>query len=353
MQTTSQPQSRVAVVILNYNGRKYLEKFLPLVLRYTADSQIVVADNFSTDDSVQYVAAHFPEVRLICLPENKGFCGGYNAALSQIDTPYYVLLNSDVEVTPNWLEPLVALLESHPDIAACQPKIKSFAEPEFFEYAGAAGGFIDFFGYPFSRGRLFDSLEKDLGQYNDCIEIFWATGACMCVRAELYHRFGGLDEKFFAHMEEIDLCWRLKNEGYKIAYVGNSEVFHVGGGTLNKLSPRKSFFNFRNGLFLMCRNLPTLLLFPLIFVRLVLDGIAGLRFLFKGQYAHTQAIVLAHFSFYRHLPYLLKSRKGRKKRWDFIEIYRGSVVWDYFIRKKEVFAKLNLHPNILKIKELI
>lgn len=246
---------KTAVVILNWNGRKFLKKFLPDVIKFSKkDAEVIVADNASTDDSVAVLKADFPEIRIIENKSNGGFAKGYNQALKLIDAEYYILLNSDIEVTENWINPVIELMESDKNIAACQPKIRSYHEKEKFEYAGAAGGFIDKFGYPFCRGRIFQSLEEDKGQYDDTVEIFWATGAALFIRAELYHKLGGMDDDFFAHMEEIDLCWRLKNEGYKIMYCPKSTVYHVGGGTLPTSSSWKTYLNFRNNFFLIYKN---------------------------------------------------------------------------------------------------
>jgi GT2 family glycosyltransferase len=249
---------KTAVVILNWNGRNFLETFLPSVLEYSARcADVIVADNASTDDSVAFLQEHYPQIRIIEHPKNGGFSKGYNDALKQIDAEYYILLNSDVEVTPNWITPVIEMMDADPSIAACQPKLRSFEDRSQFEYAGAAGGFIDAYGYPFCRGRIFDVLEEDRGQYDDACEVFWATGACLFVRADLYHALGGLDEDFFAHMEEIDFCWRLKNNGHKVMYCPDSTVYHVGGGALPKSSPRKTYLNFRNNLALLVKNLPS------------------------------------------------------------------------------------------------
>lgn len=342
-------QKKVAVVILNYNGKNYLSSFLPSVVRHSPQAEIVVADNASTDDSVSYVAEHFPNVRLIRIPENKGFCGGYNTALRQIEATYYVLLNSDVEVTEGWLEPMLAWMDTHAEVAACQPKVRAYHEKSFFEFAGAAGGFIDWLGYPFCRGRIFDVTERDEGQYDMPISVFWATGACLMIRASLYHEVGGLDEAFFAHFEEIDLCWRLKTRGFQIVCCPQSVVYHVGGGTLQKMNPRKTFFNFRNSLFLLAKNLPSRYLFPVIFLRLCLDGVAGLRFLLKGQPTHCWAIVRAHGSFYAHICYLKQQRQKKTVfSFDFPEVYRKTIVIQHFLFNKKRFSDLNFPMNLSK-----
>jgi len=329
--------SDVAVVILNFNTVEFLGQFLPKVIAYSGKAQVVVADNGSSDGSAQLVSEKFPEALLIKIPENKGFCAGYNYALSQIQATYYVLLNSDVEVTPGWLLPLHSLLERNSQIACCQPKILSWHQRDRFEYAGAAGGLIDALGYPFCRGRLFDHLERDEAQYNDTKPVFWATGACLFIRASLYHEVGGLDERFFAHMEEIDLCWRLKRHGHEVYYQGKSQVFHVGGGTLAASSPRKTYFNFRNNLFLLTKNLPLGRLAWLLPLRLVLDGLAAIKLLGQPNgLQHVTAILKAHIAWYRALPTLLKQR-GQVKHsglplagW-----YKGSVVVDYFLKKRK------------------
>ena len=291
---------KVAVVILNWNGKSFLENFLPNVIKYSSSAQIIVADNNSTDDSINFLKAHFPQVTLIINKVNDGFAKGYNTALKQVDAEYYVLLNSDVEVTEDWIEPIIELLDSDKNIAACQPKILDYYHKNKFEYAGACGGFIDKYGYPFCRGRLFNVLEEDNGQYNTAIEIFWATGACMFIRSKAFWKVGGFDDDYFAHMEEIDVCWRMKNCGYKIYVEPKSVVYHVGGGTLNKLSPRKTFLNFRNNLITLTKNAAPKFLFFKILYRMILDGVAAFKFLFEGSGSHFIAVIKAHFSFYAH-----------------------------------------------------
>lgn len=334
---------RTAVVILNYNGKSYLAQFLPLVIQHTTSAEIVVADNCSTDGSVEMLQHRFPAVRVIQLDRNEGFSRGYNLALQQVEAQYYVLLNSDVEVTPGWLEPLIALMEGNPRIAACQPKIRSFSRKHLFEYAGAAGGFLDQWGYPFCRGRLFDTVEEDLGQYDNTVETDWATGACMVVRADTYWKAGGLDDHFFAHMEEIDLCWRLRSMGHKIFYNGQSTVFHVGGGTLNRISPRKTFLNFRNGLALLYKNLPDDRLWTIVFLRLVLDGVAGLFFLLRGFPAHCWAVVKAHASFYVNFRLWAQQRKNARRiggGFSRKPFYQDSIIKAYFLQGKKKFSEL-------------
>ncbi|MDY0077128.1 MAG: glycosyltransferase family 2 protein [Bacteroidales bacterium] len=332
---------KVAVVILNFNGKRFLERFLPGVIAHSHDSaEIIVADNASSDDSVSFLEKKYPDIRLIQNVKNDGFSTGYNLALKQIEADYYILLNSDIEVTPNWIKPLIDLMESDPLIAACQPKIRSLEQPELFEYAGAGGGFIDKFGYPFCRGRLFLHLEEDLGQYDDDLEVFWASGACMFVRADLYHKHGGLDDSFFAHMEEIDFCWRMKNQGFKIMYSGKSTVFHIGGGTLPKKSSRKTYLNFRNNLSLLYKNLPQKQLFRVIFLRLILDGVASLKFLFEAGFADFFAVMRAHLHFYRKLPQLRKKRTNIHPH-PVSRVYQKNIVFDHFVLKKKCFTSLN------------
>lgn len=304
---------------------------------------MIVADNASTDDSVAWLREHFPQVRIVQNAVNGGYAKGYNDALKTIEAEYYVLLNSDIEVTANWINPVIALLDADPEVAACQPKIRAYHQKEHFEYAGAGGGFIDKWGYPFCRGRMFDTFEKDNGQYNDTCEIFWATGACLFVRAEAYHRCGGLDEDFFAHMEEIDLCWRMKNAGMKIMYCGESTVYHVGGGTLSKLSPQKTFLNFRNNLVLMAKNhAPGY--FPLkLFLRLCLDGIAGIKFLLSGDGRHCWAVLRAHFAFYGSIGKTMAKRRAMKKqitKYSASAVYDGNIVYEYFLKGRKHFSDL-------------
>ncbi len=328
--------SGTAVVILNYNGRSLLQRFLPSVVTHSGNARIIVADNASTDGSLDWVAGAYPAVERIALPSNLGFCGGYNAALRQVQAERYVLLNSDVEVTPGWLRAMGAVLDTRPDVAAVQPKILAEQRRDHFEYAGAAGGLIDTLGYPFCRGRLFYHTESDEGQYNDTREIFWSSGACMMIRSEWFHRLGGLDEDFFAHMEEIDLCWRLQRAGQKIYYTHESVVYHVGGGTLAATNPRKTYFNFRNGLSLIYNNLPTnelVFKFPL---RLALDWVAALKFILAGTVRDGLAVLRAHLHFFMHFGREVVRRKrssglGYKQP---STLYRGWVVWNFFVLRK-------------------
>ncbi len=333
---------KVAVVILNYNGKKFLEEFLPNVIANTNAemAEIVVADNASTDGSVAFMQERFPSIRLIVNDFNGGFATGYNLALKQIEAEYFVLLNSDIEVTPQWIEPVIELMDSDPNIAACQPKILSYYDKEKFEYAGASGGFIDKYGYPFCRGRVFQHLEEDHGQYDDACEVFWATGACMFVRADLYLQHGGLDDSFFAHMEEIDFCWRMKNLGYKIYCCPQSKVYHIGGGTLPKSSARKTYLNFRNNLSLLYKNLPSNRVFWTIAYRIVLDWVAALKFLCGGGLKDYWAVIRAHFAFYRRIPSLRKVRKGLPKQL-VGQVYQRNIVFENFLRGKKLYSELD------------
>ncbi len=335
---------KVAVVILNWNGKHYLEKFLPSVIANSPKESIFVVDNNSSDDSVEYLKTSFPEVNIVINKDNGGFAKGYNDGLQHINAEYYILLNSDVEVTANWIDPIIELMDGDKSIAACQPKILAFHNKHQFEYAGACGGFIDKYGYPFCRGRIFDLLEEDKGQYNTPMEIFWATGACMFVRAITYRELSGFDEDYFAHMEEIDLCWRMKNTGNKIYAVPASTVFHVGGGTLNKVSPRKTYLNFRNNLITYTKNYSGSFLFLKIFYRLILDGVAGAKFLLTGDGKHCWAVLKAHFAYYGSLGTTFKKRKLLKKMPAYKAsdkgILNGNIVALYFLGKKKKYSEI-------------
>ena len=287
-----------AIAILNWNGRHWLEKFLPTVVEHSNDAQIYLIDNASTDDSLVWTEKYCPTVKIIKNNENKGFAAGYNEGLRHIEEDIYCLLNSDVEVTPDWITPIIHLFETRNDIAAIQPKVLSFHQKNYFEFAGAGGGLIDNLGYPYCRGRIFDDVEEDLRQYDDETEIFWASGCALFIRKEDFWNMKGFDDRFFAHQEEIDLCWRLKNKGRKIYYCGLSTIYHVGGGTLNKQSPQKTYLNIRNNLSMLLKNLPKSTLLWLIPLRLVLDGFAGLYFGWKNGFPHLWAVVRAHFAFY-------------------------------------------------------
>lgn len=306
-------KSKLAVVILNWNGKNWLEKFLPSVVRFSDDADIYIIDNASTDDSVEFLKLNFPSVKIVINSKNSGFAGGYNEGLRQIDAEYYCLLNSDVEVTENWIEPVLNLFEKNSDIAAIQPKILSYNNKNKFEFAGAAGGLIDNLGYPYCRGRVFDEVEEDKGQYNDETEIFWASGCALFIRSQDFWDQDGFDERFFAHQEEIDLCWRLINSGRKIFYTGKSTVYHVGGGTLNKQNAQKTYLNIRNNLSMMLKNLPFPKLIGLIFFRLCLDGVAGIYFGLKQGFPHLWAVIRAHFGFYAQASGTWKRRQKHQK----------------------------------------
>ncbi len=330
----------VAVIILNWNGRKFLEQFLPALIRFSQDdAEIIVADNASTDDSIAFLQESFPTVRIIRNPSNGGFAMGYNLALQQVRADFYILLNSDIEVTENWIRPVISLMEEDDRIAACQPKIRSYYEPKKFEYAGAAGGFIDKYGYPFCRGRLFLAIEEDHGQYDDRCEIFWATGACMFVRANVFHELGGFDNDFFAHMEEIDFCWRVKNNGYRVMYCPDSTVFHIGGGTLPKASWHKTYLNFRNNFFLLYKNLPDDRLVRVFAVRYLLDTIAAFKFLFQAGFRDFWAVTRAHFSFYRNFG-KMRQKRAQLRHGSMKDMYSRNIVLEYYLKGKRKFSQL-------------
>jgi len=336
---------KIAIVILNWNGAKLLQQFLPSVIEFSIgdSTDIIIADNGSTDDSIQILQSQFPEVKILDLKQNFGFARGYNEALKQIDADYFVILNSDVEVTEGWLNDPIRLMENDSSIAAVQPKILSYNQKTHFEYAGAAGGFIDRFGYPFCRGRIFNVVEDDRSQYNDSIDIFWATGACMFARAKSFREVGGFDADFWAHMEEIDLCWRLKNRDYRVVYTHESTVYHVGGGTLSYDNPQKLFLNFRNNLWLLYKNLPAGQLLPILSMRMVLDGIAAVKLLAELNLNGIASILKAHYHFYKSLPALREKRKLAAKDGHFIipsEKLPKSIVFQFYIRKRKRFSEI-------------
>lgn len=335
--------STTSVVILNYNGQKFLEKFLPSVVKYSHGTNIIIADNNSSDNSIDFLSAHYPEIELIQLPENKGYSAGYNYALKRIKSDYYVLLNSDVEVSENWIAPIILMMQNDHKIAAAQPKILSFNNKDTFEHAGAAGGFIDKLGYPFCRGRIFNTLEKDNGQYDDEREIFWATGACLFIRSSIFHELGGFDDDFFAHMEEIDLCWRINNKGYKVMYNPNSTIYHVGGGTLQKSNPKKTYLNFRNGLSMLYKNYAQSDLITKLPLRILLDWLAAFQLLTIST-NEFRAVFKAHWDFIKMLNANNKKRKAlssRKKTKELTNIHGNSIVWLYFVVKRKIFSDLN------------
>ena len=334
-------QPLVSIVILNYNGANYLEQFLPLVLATRYEHfEIVVADNASTDHSISLLKEKFPTVKIITNATNEGFAGGYNWALKKIEAPYYVLLNSDVAVDPDWIQPMVDLLESNSSIGACQPKILSYTSPNTFEYAGACGGWMDILGYPFSRGRVFDICEKDEKQYDQAASIFWATGACILIRSKLFHEMNGFDADFFAHQEEIDLCWRMQLTGYQIYVCPAAKVFHVGAGTLPR-GGRKVFLNFRNNLIMLAKNLPLSELVWKLPFRFTLDAISAYKGLLSGDGAFFLAIAKAHFGFLGYcLSGRIKRTKGPKPLQSLEGVYHGSLVFEYFIKNKHYFSKI-------------
>lgn len=336
---------KVSVVILNYNGRKHLEEFLPSVVEHSQgnDVEIIIADNHSTDDSINFLTVNYPDIRQIRMSVNSGYAGGYNEALKQVESEYFILLNSDVEVTKNWVVPIITYLDENTDVAAAMPKIKAYKNKEYFEYAGASGGFIDRYGYPFCRGRILYNIEKDEGQYDSTRDIFWASGACFVVRAELFRKAGGFDSDFFAHMEEIDLCWRLKSMGFRVVIVPESVVFHLGGGTLPINTPRKMFLNYRNSLFLLQKNLSRKRFLPIILARLCLDGASALVYLAKFSFGFFGAVFRAHMQFYSSFFYTNRKRKTVKKlaQTDTVSnIYPKSMVFSFLIKKKRVFTQL-------------
>ena len=336
---------KVAVVILNWNGKPFLEKFLPSVIEYSTESwsEVWVADNGSTDKSLSFINTTYPSVKTLQFDKNYGFTGGYNKALSKIEAEYYVLLNSDVEVTQNWIKPVIEYMDNHKDTGAAMPKLLSYNEKNKFEYAGAAGGFIDKLGFPFCKGRILSETEIDEGQYDNTSEIFWATGACLFVRSSVFHDLGRLDDDFFAHMEEIDLCWRMKNRGYKIMYIHNSTVYHVGGGTLPNNNPKKLFLNYRNNLFLLYKNLPSGSFKSILFQRMILDGASAIMYLLQGKISFFLAVPKAHFAFYSNIKKFKNKRiENNKKRTtnDHHEILNHSIIYSFFIRKVKKFSQL-------------
>lgn len=327
---------KIAVVILNWNGVQLLEQFLPSIIQFSPEATIYVADNASADDSVSFVEKHFPSVQIVKNKGNFGFAQGYNEALKHIDAEIYALVNSDIEVTQNWLEPILETFAKESATAIIQPKILDFKNKQYFEYAGAAGGFIDQYGYPYCRGRIFDTIEKDLGQYDDNREIFWASGACFFIRSAVYKELNGFDGDFFAHQEEIDLCWRAFNKGHKIKYNYKSVVYHVGGATLQQGNPRKTFLNFRNSLLMLTKNLPKKSLYKILFLRMILDGVAGIQFISKGKFAHFTAILKAHFSFYNLFSVTYKKRASfQAKKYYTVK----SIVYNYYINCGKIFVK--------------
>lgn len=330
---------KTAIVILNYNGVELLQQFLPKLILHSQhkDAEIIVADNNSNDDSIAFISLNYPNIRTIRLDKNYGFAEGYNRALSQIEAEYYILLNSDVEVSEGWLS-LIDFLDENPDICACQPKIKSWYHKDLFEHAGACGGFIDKYGYPFCRGRFFEHIEKDNGQYNSTIDVFWATGACFAIRAKDFKDFGGFDKTFFAHMEEIDLCWRLQLKGKRIACFPQSVVYHIGAKTLNKEHPLKTYLNFRNNLLMLYKNLPTKKLSWVLFIRFWLDYAAFFQNLLCGRISNANAIVRARYDYHKLKKSYVRNCVSNK----ITTIYPHSAIFDYYILKKRKFSDLKI-----------
>lgn len=340
------PHPKVAVVIIHWNRKELLAQFLPSVCKSTYPNlEIVVADNCSTDDSVAFVRANFPSVTIVQNDANYGYAGGYNKALQHVSADYYILLNNDIEVTPSWIEPLVSIFEQDSTCGAVQPKLLDYTNKQLFEYAGAAGGYMDTFGYVFCRGRLFNTIEEDFAQYNSVQTVFWATGACLAIRSEVFHKLGGFDEHFFAHMEEVDLCWRIQLLGHAVKVQPASVVFHLGGGTLHKISPHKTFLNFRNNLIMLTKNLPISTLLWLIPVRSTLDLLSSFYFISQGNFKHSAAIHKAHSAYFFNIGKWWKLRNAmnlRLKKSTINGIYNGSIVWDYFAKGKRKFSDL---PN--------
>jgi GT2 family glycosyltransferase len=328
---------KLAIVILNWNGQQLLENFLPSVVNYADGQDLYVIDNGSTDTSVSFLKQYYPTVQCIKLTHNIGYAGGYNEGLKHISADVFCLLNSDIQVTKNWLKPIINTFENNINTSIIQPKILDYHHKNKFEYAGAGGGFIDQLGYPYCRGRIFHNLEEDHGQYNDQKEVFWASGACLFIRATVFNDLGGFDSRFFAHMEEIDLCWRAKNKGSTVTYVGNSTVYHVGGASLDVSNPKKTYLNFRNSLYTLAKNTSKPLVL-VVLLRLILDGIAGFHFLLQAKPKHTFAIIKAHGSFYLDLPYLLQFRRENSLTKSFK--LHPSIVWSYFVQNKKYFSKL-------------
>jgi len=332
----------VSIVILNWNGKLFLQQFLPSVINSTYPrKRIIVADNGSTDDSVAFLKLNFPAIEILESPVNEGYAKGYNTALQKIQSDYFVLLNSDIEVSPGWIEPIISLMQTNTEIAACQPKILSYSAKDTFEYAGASGGWIDSLGYPFARGRVFDTCEKDNGQYNDARPCFWASGAALFIRPACFFEVAGFDDYFFAHQEEIDLCWRLQRAGYSVYVQPASVVYHVGGGTLPKENKFKTYLNFRNNLVMLCKNYPASQKVWKIFIRLVLDAVAAIKFLADGHGSGFFAILKAHRNFFYWLVFKKKAKNKPGKMQPDKEVkYSGLIIWEYYIKKQKTFSEI-------------
>jgi Predicted glycosyltransferases len=336
---------KTSVVILNWNGKKLLEQFLPSVLKHSLSDEcrVIVADNGSTDDSADFLKTNFPDVPLIILDKNYGFADGYNKALQQVDSEFVILLNSDVETTENWLQILISFMETHPGVAAIQPKIRSYKDKNCFEYAGASGGFIDRYGYPFCRGRILEVVEEDMGQYDTEIPVFWATGACLCIRRKDYMESGGLDARFFAHMEEIDLCWRLNARGRRVMCVPSSVVYHVGGASLNKDNPKKIYLNFRNNLLMIYKNIPQPAYLPTFAVRYLFDFLAYIHLLLRGNFKSAKAVVEAYNDFWKMRHSFRPVRRENLKKttvWRIPTQYRKSILLHFYLGGKKTYKSL-------------
>ena len=329
---------KIAIAILNWNGAELLKRYLPSVIEHSTEADVYVIDNASTDSSIALLKTSYPTVRLIELPQNFGYAGGYNKGLKQIEADVFCLLNSDVEVTKNWLRPIIDLYATNKEVAIVQPKILDATHRDRFEYAGAAGGYLDMLGYPFCRGRIFQHVERDEGQYDDKVDIFWASGACFFIKSHLFWKLGAFDTDYFAHQEEIDLCWRANNAGKSVVYIGKSCVYHLGGGTLKEASPQKTYLNFRNSLFSILKNVPIGRALFIIWLRLLLDGLAALRFAAQGKLRHVVAVLHAHISFYGSF----RSMYGKRETTNFILKYYlvKSIVWSHFVHQVNNFNNL-------------
>lgn len=338
--------NRLAIVILNWNGADMLRRFLPSVLRHSGQAQVVVADNASTDSSVEVLRSEFPTVRCIELDRNYGFAGGYQHALSRVEATYYILLNNDVEVAPHWADTLLQYMEAHPQVAACQPKLLSYGQRSHFEYAGACGGYVDAWGYPYCRGRVLSVVEQDLGQYNHPAPLLWATGAALMVRSQVYWQVGGLDERFFAHQEEIDLCWRMRSRGYELMCVPQSVVWHVGGATLRQDNPQKTYLNFRNNLLLLYKNLPAQRLASVMWMRLWLDALASLHFLLTGQGRSFVAVWRARRDYHKMRPQFAAAREQNLRLATLSPVPEQtgvSILWQFYARGRNTFQQIHKH----------
>lgn len=336
---------KTAIVILNWNGEKYLQQFLPILMKYSLieNVEIVVADNASTDNSMQFIKDQFPVIKTIFLEKNFGFAGGYNRALKNVNADYFVLLNSDVEVTENWLIPILDHMNSNKQVVACQPKILSYLKQNYFEHAGAAGGFVDYLGFPFCRGRILGVTEEDRGQYDTVEEVFWASGACLVVRSEQFWEVGGLDDEFFAHMEEIDLCWRFRNRGYKISCVPQSKVYHIGGGTLSVENPHKTYLNFRNNLLMLYKNLPDHLLGKILLWRFFLDYLAALQLFITGKPGNAMSVFRARADYKKMQPNFIEKRKENLLNSinnNNENVFKGSIIWEYYVKGNKKYSSI-------------